>query len=60
MLHQNRMLSKAPKIRLRINEKEKMRKLRAIRFRALAAHYYDPGTPVEAHREQLERHRLDW
>lgn len=60
LLHQNRMRSKAPKVRLRINEKEKMSKLKAIRFRALAAHHYDPGVPQEAYNEQLKRHRLDW
>uniref|UniRef100_A0A023FNF0 Large ribosomal subunit protein mL54 n=1 Tax=Amblyomma cajennense TaxID=34607 RepID=A0A023FNF0_AMBCJ len=58
-LHQNKMMSKAPKIRMRINEKEKMRKLKALRFRALASHYYDPGTPEYAFAEQLKRNRLD-
>ncbi|XP_077514838.1 mitochondrial ribosomal protein L54 [Amblyomma americanum] len=58
-LHQNKMRSKAPKIRMRINEKEKMRKLKALRFRALASHYYDPGTPLYAYQEQLKRNRLD-
>uniref|UniRef100_G3MQ86 Large ribosomal subunit protein mL54 n=2 Tax=Amblyomma TaxID=6942 RepID=G3MQ86_AMBMU len=60
LLHQNKMLSKAPKIRMRINEKEKMRKLKALRFRALASHYYDPGTPLHGYDEQLKRHRLDY
>lgn len=60
LLHQNKMLSKAPKIRMRINEKEKMRKLKALRFRALASHHYDPGTPLHAYEEQLKRNRLDY
>uniref|UniRef100_A0A1E1WYV9 Large ribosomal subunit protein mL54 n=1 Tax=Amblyomma aureolatum TaxID=187763 RepID=A0A1E1WYV9_9ACAR len=59
LLHQNKMLSKAPKIRMRINEKDKMQKLKALRFRALASHHYDPGKPQYAYEEQLKRNRLD-
>uniref|UniRef100_A0A131XCR9 Large ribosomal subunit protein mL54 n=1 Tax=Hyalomma excavatum TaxID=257692 RepID=A0A131XCR9_9ACAR len=60
LLNQNRLLSKAPKVKLRINEKDKLRKLKALRFRALAAYHYDPGVPLREFEEQLKRNRLDW
>ncbi|XP_050045126.1 large ribosomal subunit protein mL54 [Dermacentor andersoni] len=60
LLNQNRLLSKRPKVQMRINEKDKIRKLKALRFRALAAYHYDPGVPLREYEEQLKRNRLDW
>ncbi|CAN7939473.1 unnamed protein product [Ixodes hexagonus] len=60
LIHQNKLLSKAPRPELRINEKDKLRKLRAIMFRALAGDHYDPGVPVDAHARYLKRNKLDY
>ncbi|XP_076350271.1 mitochondrial ribosomal protein L54 [Tachypleus tridentatus] len=43
----NRLLKTKRLGEMRVNEKEKLEKLKAIRFRALAFHHYDPGVKVK-------------
>lgn len=59
LYHQNKLLSKRPMPELRINEKEKMKKLKAILHRALAASFYDPGVPVDQHEKDKQRRKLN-
>ncbi|CAN8011515.1 unnamed protein product [Ixodes pacificus] len=60
LIHQNKLRSKAPKPELRINEKDKLKKLRAIMFRALAGYHYDPGVPVGKALQDRKRNKLEF
>lgn len=60
LLHQNKLRSKAPKPQMRINEKDKMKKLKGLRFRALASLHYDPGVSLERTKEKWKKQKLDW